>query len=80
MHKSKRYFFGALLLLAAGAQAQPPVADAELSRGRYLVATSGCNDCHTAGRQGDDTVSRFHAEKSAARLIAQVRYSALILT
>lgn len=41
MHKTRRYFLGALSLLAAGAQAQPPVADAELSRGRYLAATSG---------------------------------------
>jgi mono/diheme cytochrome c family protein len=49
MHKTRRYFLGVLLLLAAGAQAQPPVVDAEPSRGRYLVATSGCNDCHTAG-------------------------------
>lgn len=49
MHKTRRFFLGALSLLAAGAQAQPPAADAELSRGRYLVTTSGCNDCHTAG-------------------------------
>jgi len=49
MHKIKQFILGALSLLAAGAQAQPPAADAELSRGRYLVATSGCNDCHTAG-------------------------------
>ena len=54
MHKTMRYFFGALSLLAAGAQAQPPAADAELSRGRYLVATSGCNDCHTAGYMQKD--------------------------
>jgi mono/diheme cytochrome c family protein len=54
MHESKRYFLGALLLLAAGAQAQSPAADAELSRGRYLVATSGCNDCHTAGYMQKD--------------------------
>jgi len=54
MHKTMRYFLGGLSLLAAGAQAQPPVADAELSRGRYLVATSGCNDCHTAGYMQQD--------------------------
>lgn len=54
MHKTGRYFLGALSLRAAGAQAQPPVADAELSRGRYLVATSGCNDCHPAGYMQND--------------------------
>jgi len=54
MHKTMRYFLGALSLLAAGAPAQPPAADAELSRGRYLVATSGCNDCHTAGYMQKD--------------------------
>ena len=54
MHKRMRFFLGALSLLAAGAQAQPPAADAELSRGRYLVATSGCNDCHTAGYMQND--------------------------
>jgi len=55
MHKTMHYFFlGTLSLLAAGAQAQPPDGDAELSRGRYLVATSGCNDCHTAGYMQKD--------------------------
>jgi len=49
MHKIALFFIGMLSLLAAGAQAQPPGGDAELGRGRYLVATSGCNDCHTAG-------------------------------
>lgn len=49
MPKIKCIFLGMLSLLAAGAQAQPPGADAELGRGRYLVATSGCNDCHMAG-------------------------------
>ena len=54
MHKTRRFFLGALWLLAAGAQAQPPAAEVELSRGRYLVATSGCNDCHTAGYMQKD--------------------------
>ena len=49
MHKIALFFIGILSLLAAGAQAQPSGGDAELGRGRYLVATSGCNDCHTAG-------------------------------
>jgi mono/diheme cytochrome c family protein len=48
-------FLSALLAGAVGlAWAQPPAADAELSRGRYLVATSGCNDCHTAGYMQND--------------------------
>ncbi len=48
-------FVGALLAGSVGlAWAQPPAADAELSRGRYLVATSGCNDCHTAGYMQND--------------------------
>ena len=54
MHKTRRFFLGALCLLAAGAQAQTPAAEVELSRGRYLVATSGCNDCHTAGYMQKD--------------------------
>ena len=54
MHKTRGCFLGVLALLAADAQAQPPAADAELSRGRYLVATSGCNDCHTAGYMQND--------------------------
>jgi hypothetical protein len=49
MHKSELISLGMLSLLAPGAQPQPPGADAELGRGRYVVATSGCNDCHTAG-------------------------------
>jgi mono/diheme cytochrome c family protein len=38
-------------LLASGAEAQEKVAkaSADVNRGRYLVATSGCNDCHTPG-------------------------------
>ena len=36
----------------ASAQAQQPhstIAKADIDRGRYVVRTSGCNDCHTAG-------------------------------
>jgi mono/diheme cytochrome c family protein len=38
-------------LVASGAEAQEKVAkaSADVNRGRYLVATSGCNDCHTPG-------------------------------
>ncbi len=41
---------GALLagLIAAQAWAGPG-GDADIRRGRYLIATSGCNDCHTPG-------------------------------
>lgn len=36
--------------IAAAAVAVPAQADAaSVARGRYLVAISGCNDCHTAG-------------------------------
>jgi mono/diheme cytochrome c family protein len=43
-------FTGALIAgtLAASAWAGPK-ADADIRHGRYLIATSGCNDCHTPG-------------------------------
>ncbi len=34
---------------AAGAKAATPAQRALIERGRYLVRTSGCNDCHTPG-------------------------------
>jgi mono/diheme cytochrome c family protein len=34
---------------AAYAQQKPKKMSAEAKRGRYLVQTSGCNDCHTPG-------------------------------
>src|SRR5678809_714662 len=38
------------VLLAGSAHAQDKgKASADANRGRYLVATSGCNDCHTPG-------------------------------
>lgn len=40
----------ALLLLGLSALSPAFAADnAQIARGRYLVKTSGCNDCHTAG-------------------------------
>jgi mono/diheme cytochrome c family protein len=39
-------FIAAALLACATAQAADSAA---VARGRYLVQTSGCNDCHTAG-------------------------------
>lgn len=36
-------------LLALAAHAQPPAPGTQIERGRYLVKTTGCNDCHTAG-------------------------------
>lgn len=40
------WMFAVGLLFAAG----PAAADkASIERGRYLVQTAGCNDCHTAG-------------------------------
>ncbi|HEX6007905.1 MAG TPA: c-type cytochrome [Burkholderiales bacterium] len=46
------YTFSAFCLaaiLSATASAASPDDKATLARGKYLVATSGCNDCHTAG-------------------------------
>ncbi len=41
---------GALIALLAAAQAWAGAkGDADIRHGRYLVATSGCNDCHTPG-------------------------------
>jgi mono/diheme cytochrome c family protein len=46
---------GALLAAWAGlASAQPPASDADIRHGRYLIQTSGCNDCHTAGYMQKD--------------------------
>ena len=39
----------ALISMAAAAQAPSRPDMALVERGRYLVQTSGCNDCHTAG-------------------------------
>jgi mono/diheme cytochrome c family protein len=38
-----------------GAQATQPSADkaAVIAKGKYLVTTSGCNDCHTPWKMGD---------------------------
>jgi len=35
--------------IATPAVAGPGADNSTLARGRYVVATSGCNDCHTAG-------------------------------
>jgi mono/diheme cytochrome c family protein len=55
----RRIVTGAVLVLAAllfgfgtdpaFAQQKPKKMSAEAKRGRYLVQTSGCNDCHTPG-------------------------------
>lgn len=50
--KTSRFALVLLPLMFAGAAAQAadPEADAAgLERGRYLVRTAGCNDCHTLG-------------------------------
>ncbi|MHB1214130.1 MAG: c-type cytochrome [Thiobacillus sp.] len=47
----------AALLLAAWtspAWAQAPTGAADIRHGRYLVQTSGCNDCHTPGYMQKD--------------------------
>ena len=49
--------FGAIAAATAAAQAAPKGAkapgSAEVARGKYLVTTSGCNDCHTPWKMGD---------------------------
>jgi len=53
MRFASTLFLAAGLAVAAGASAAdraPRDAKAKsIERGRYIVATSGCNDCHTAG-------------------------------
>lgn len=47
-----RYLAGAVLLIGSTALAASATAGGkadEVSRGRYLITTSGCNDCHTPG-------------------------------
>lgn len=36
-------------LIALTAMASPVPTPAQLERGRYLIKTTGCNDCHTQG-------------------------------
>lgn len=46
----KRLLIGGCLAAAASpAMADDATQQRMLERGRYIVATSGCNDCHTAG-------------------------------
>jgi mono/diheme cytochrome c family protein len=42
----KRITLAVALISALPALAQEPAVD-KLARGKYLVTTSGCNDCHT---------------------------------
>jgi mono/diheme cytochrome c family protein len=46
MNTTRAILLAAGLLAAAGAAAGDP---ASIQRGRYIVETAGCNDCHTAG-------------------------------
>lgn len=39
----------ALPFMSARAQGAKPASTADIERGRYIVRTSGCNDCHTPG-------------------------------
>jgi mono/diheme cytochrome c family protein len=44
-------------LISISASAAEPMTDRQfIERGRYIVATSGCNDCHTPGYMKDGTV------------------------
>jgi mono/diheme cytochrome c family protein len=40
---------GLTLAMSAGAQTSAAQTPASIERGRYLVRTAGCNDCHTPG-------------------------------
>ena len=48
--------FGAMAAVTAAAQSAPKGAkapgSADVARGKYLVTTSGCNDCHTPWKMG----------------------------
>lgn len=59
---------GLAILVAIGCQQAPPTAPAQqamsqVERGRYLVSSSGCNDCHTPMKMGpngpEPDMSRF---------------------
>src|SRR3569832_2497449 len=45
---------GALLASLASLAAWAQGGDAEIRHGRYLIQTSGCNDCHTPGYMQKD--------------------------
>ena len=47
--ESARPAAGAVKVANAGGPAAMPADATSVARGRYLVSTSGCNDCHTAG-------------------------------
>jgi mono/diheme cytochrome c family protein len=60
MNKSNAWMAAALVLASAGGAAQagssPATSADDLARGRYMVLTGHCNNCHTAGytgKQGD---------------------------
>ncbi len=47
---TRELLIGGCLAMAASTALADPAVDARiLERGRYLLATGGCNDCHTAG-------------------------------
>jgi hypothetical protein len=52
--------FGAAAVLSlappAGATEQPSTSDTQVTRGKYLVSTSGCMDCHTPMKLGPNGV------------------------
>jgi hypothetical protein len=55
--KSKRFGLVALgvlmITLSAGCRGGSPYTPQQVERGRYLVATIGCNDCHTPMKMTD---------------------------
>ena len=47
--KSRHYLARTLVVLGVFAMASTGPEAAQLGRGRYLLKTTGCNDCHTQG-------------------------------
>ena len=43
----------ALVAPAQGAELDPRMRGGDVERGRYIVTTSGCNDCHTPWKMGE---------------------------
>jgi hypothetical protein len=54
MQFASRIFLTATLLAAPLAGIAADAASDQLARGKYLVTTSGCNDCHTPMKMGDN--------------------------
>lgn len=54
MKRSTNIAWALLAVWTGMAWAQSPADNADIRHGRYLIQTSGCNDCHTAGYMQND--------------------------